>query len=339
MDRTTLSLFGRFPREVANPNRWLVNSIPEMRRFIDYNNGITDIYVSLYSSNYVIDKIYFDFDYGPSVLDDTKKVYKWLMDKDYSVIPVVSGKKGYHLYAITKPKIYGVQAKLLLTKATYSIIKSVFGSFRQEVHIKPDGKQVRVLRNSERIIGPDPTCIGDVRRITRVPNTLRPPENLNYCTYLPPDDFLKMTEADVIDHMKEKHSYTYKIDYSFAPLLTDFEFDLDKKIEAKQWESIGCSSTIATSNPNLFLEQIIRPCLYRHIISIHPSHDVRVATTIDLLNFGYSPEEILDLYSTLGWEDFEEGLCLSQIKSCKKYEPYSCSKLRKYGIPEVCCVG
>ncbi len=310
----------------------------ELQNFINYNNGLHDCYSSIYPSNYLIDKIFFDNDYG-NVLEDTKKMYSWCIDNDLQVIPIVSGKKGYHLYIITKPKIYGKNAKLLLAKAGYSIIKSVFGSFKQEMIYNKEGKEVQVLRNEQGLIAPDPMIISDIRRISRVPNTFRPPENLNFCTYLPPDKFLDMTEFDIIEHMKKRHTYNYSINYRKAPLLTDFEYDFDEEPQFDRWSPIATKKSILTANPSRFLKGLLRPCLYRHMITIHPNHTVRVAATIDMLNHGYSPSEILSVYETLGWEDFEAELCLEQIKSCKQYtKPYSCTKLRKLGIPRVCCI-
>jgi hypothetical protein len=333
MDQPTKELFGRFPREVATPKRWVIHSQKELSDFIRYHNGITDCYVSVYPSNFLIDKIFFDNDYS-NVLEQTKKMYSWLLDNDYQTIPIVSGKKGYHLYVITKPKIYGKEAKLLLTKASYSIIKSVFGPFKQEMHFEK-----QILRNASGIITPDPAVLGDMRRITRLQNTLRPPENRNYCTYLPPDKFLDMTEEDVIHHMKSTHTYDYHINFRKAPLLTDFEYDFEDDPSFSSWTPISSGESILTTNPSLWLKGLLRPCLYRHMVSIHPNHVVRVASTIDLLKAGYTTFEILSVYATLGWEDFEENYSIEQIESCKKYKvPYSCSKLRKYKIPNVCCV-
>ena len=337
MDSTTKLLFGRLPREVACPQRWVVDSWRDFSNFVENNNGLYDCYTSVYPTNYLIDKIFFDCDYG-GVLEDTKLIYKWAMKNEYDAIPIVSGKKGYHIYIITKPKIYGKDAKLLLTKATYSIIKSIFGSFKQELFITPYGKEVQVFRNMDRIITVDPAPCGDIRRISRIPQTLRPPENLNYCTYLPPDDFLDMTEEDIITHMKQPHTYNYKVNFNKAPLLTDFEYEFDDECYT-DWTPMATGKIVKTENPNLFLKGILRPCLYRHLTSIHPSHPVRVASTIDLLNAGFSPTEILSLYEKLGWEDFTPDYCLSQIESCMRFKkPYSCSKLRNMGIPRTCCV-
>ena len=337
MDQTTLILFGRFPRECANPSRFAVNTVKEFDKFVSYNNGVADCFTSVYPSNYLIDKIFFDFDYGPQVLEDTKAVYRWILNEGYSAIPIVSGRKGYHIYMITKPKIYGPQAKLFLTRAAYHVIKEVFGSFKQELYTFPTGKQVQVLRVEDRLIAPDPMVCGDIRRITRIPNTLRPPENYNYCTYLPPDEFLDMDETDIAQHMKKTHNYNYEIAYRGAPLLTDFEYDFYEEPDFDRWSPIS-TGAITTSNPNLFLKELLRPCLYRHITNIHPSHEVRVAATVDLYEAGYDSSQILSIYETLGWEDFDARESLKQIKSCKKYKSYSCSKLRTLGVPRICCV-
>lgn len=332
MDTTKL-LFGIYPREVGL-FRQLIYSPKEMERYLFENNGLHDCYTSIYPTNYLIDKIFFDFDdNGSEVLEDAKRVYRWCLERKYQVIPIVSGRKGLHEYIILKPRIYGKDAKLLLTKATYSIIKSVFGPFKQELHVTPRGKEVQVFRNKDRIIAVDPAPCGDIRRISRIPNTLRPPENNNYCTYLPPDEFLNMTENDVAEFMKRPHTYDYKIDFRKAPLLTDFPYEFDEEMDFSKWSPISKrGEVIVTDNPSLFLKGLLRPCLFRHLNSQHPSHPVRVASTVDLFQAGYSSTEILSLYEKLGWSDFEFQYCLEQIESCKKYKPYSNTKLRSLGI-------
>ena len=338
MDRTTLELFGRLPREVGNPARFPIYSIKQLQEFKNKYNGITDCFVSLYPSNFLIDKIFFDFDYGDYVLDDAKSVYEYLTNHGYKVIPIVSGKKGYHLYWLLKPRIYGSDVKVLLTKATYYIIHEVFGDFKQQAIIDKDGRQRQIFRTKDRIIAIDPTACGDIRRLVRLPNTLRPPENNAYCTYLPPDKFLDMTETDILHHMKSIHNYKYDMDRSNAPLLTDFEYDLKTNFNAREtWETL--TNPITTSNPNLFLQNLLRPCIHKNLIVTHPSHLIRVIATIDLLNMGFSVDSIVDLYSTLGWEDFDEHITRKYVIWCKKYRPYSCTKLRQLGIPKQCCVG
>jgi DNA primase large subunit len=154
-----------------------------------------------------------------------------------------------------------------------------------------------------------------------------------------------MTEMDIVKHMKSTHTYDYQIRYNQAPLLSDFEYDFEE-VEYEKWEHMSKASVIATSSPNLFLEQLLRPCIYNRINNIHPSHPARLAATLDLLAADYSPDEICDLFSVLGWQDFETVETMKQIMSCVKgvkekgYKPYSCRKLREMGMPQIgCCSG
>ena len=353
MDSLTRQLFPNFPREIAFPWRKPCPRLSDFKREVIHNNGISDIYTSVYGSNFLINKIYYDIDYIPHPqvdgryeLEDTKKIYEYCtVEKGYQVIPIVTGKKGYHLYIPVKPKLYKEKSKLYLLTAHYSIIREVFGDFKEEMLILPSGKSVRVLRNKDRIIGPDPAICGDIRRIARVPNTLRPPENINYCTYLPPDEFLDMSHEDIIVHMKDTHTYPTKINYRTAPSLTDFEYKFDKPPEFSSWTPIESSDSVRVGNPNQYLKDFLRPCLYRHMTTIHPSDDVRYASTVDLAAYtDLTPSEIISIYSSLGWEDFDEmttkkkviGICNDTRKG--KHKPWTCAKLVKMGIPRICCV-
>lgn len=316
IDTTTLRLFGDMPREVANPSRKVVHRVSQMARFIEKNNGVKDCYTSVYPLTGVIDEIFYDLD-GKKALKDAKKMYGWLRGEGYSVVPVASGKKGFHLHVLLKPRKYGDEAKSSLLKATMGILSSIFG----------DGEETSV--------SVDPHPIGDVRRICRIPNTLRPPENLNWCTYLPPDGFLDMTEVDVARHIKSPHTYEYDFGGKL-PSLTDFPEP--EGFELKGWNPIGNETPILPKGGNVFLQNVLRPCLYRHLVSPDPKHSVRVAATVDLLKF-FSTDEIFNWYSRLGWTDFNPETTRYQIEHCQGLKSYSCRKLRRLGIPNVCCVG
>jgi len=96
----------------------------------------------------------------------------------------------------------------------------------------------------------------------------------------------------------------------------------------------NCTTNIKkVSDIHKYLKYIIRPCLYKQIIKSHPSHTVRVATTIDLLQF-LNPQQIHDIYARLKWNDFISSYTLYQIESCKGLESYGYKKLRRLGIVE-----
>jgi hypothetical protein len=184
IDITTRLLFGEFPREVGTPVRQTIYSEKQFEDFIARHNGKSDCFVSVYPNNLKITEIFFDFD-GAGALGDAKQLYTFLTERGYPVIPVASGKKGYHLHVLVKGN-GGDKEQLRLV--AWSIIYTAFGEKRPTV---------------------DEKVVGDLRRLCRIPNTLRPPENLNYCTYLPPNVFVKMTERDVAEHIKSPHHYEY----------------------------------------------------------------------------------------------------------------------------------
>lgn len=345
MDVVTKQLFGRFPREIG-VYRYEVNRVQQFEDYVFNKCGIEDIYTSLYPSNFLIDKVFFDLDWGNQVLGDAKSLFKTCESEGFQTIPVISGKKGFHLYPIVRPKIHGTEAKIRLLRLHYYLIEKTFGKFKQEKISLPNGKEVSVLRTKDRIIAPDPQICGDVRRITRVPNTLRPPENLNYCTYVDPDKFLDMDEQDIIEHMKSTHEYKIKINYRKAPNLEDFSYDFENPPNYNDFSPISSENVVKSHITNRFLKGILRPCLYRHITSIHPSNDVRFYATLDLLTLGLQPDNIISIYSGLGWEDFNEMLTKKRIHWIKYkmetqpeiYHSPPCGKLRSKGIPRVCCV-
>jgi hypothetical protein len=315
----------------------------DLKQEITLYNGIRDLYVSLYPSNFLVNKVFFDLDYGDSVLSDAKKIFEYItVTKHHQAIPVVSGKKGYHIYYIVKPEIHKQESRIRLLRAHYSIIKDVFGSFKQKM-VKVNNKTVSVFIAKKRIIAPDPQVCGDIRRISRLPNTLRPPENINYCTYLPPDQFLDMTEDDIAYHMKAKHTYNIKIDYHIAPHLTDFTYDFKDDIPEETYHNPIKAENTTFPTKEIYIKELFRPCIYRHISSIHPIDDIRFCSTLDLLSIGVSSDNIISIYSAFGWEDFVLEKTVRRVKGLEKayqsgkYKPWSCKKLIAKGYPRRCC--
>lgn len=349
LDPVTVEMFSPFTREVANPNQRRVFNRDQFERFIDENNGLSDCYASILPYPYIRpDVIYFDFDDERGIkysVDDARKFYMWLLEEEFTVIPIMSGKKGFHFYVKVNGgrNLLQQQAKMLMHNAGYFMIESVFGHVREIIVRGADGKDRRKLRNKERIIAVDPTVIGDVRRISRIPNTLRPPQNLTWCTFLPVDWHNTMDLIDLIEHMKSTHSYKYPTHR--VPQIEGFPKP-DKKFEDRtDWNPISNGTPLVVTNANEFLKRITRPCLYRHAMSGAPVHAVRAAMTLDLLTAGMTPDEVFGIYGKLGWSDWKPEVTRTQIESLAwrngdgalKLRPYSCKKLRAYGVPIRCC--
>jgi hypothetical protein len=301
-DQLTRQLFGKFPREVGIRSN--IYSMDAMQRYLVENDGVTDCYTSIYTLDYEIDKIFFDFDGYASALEDAKKVCKWLVAEGHPVAVVASGKKGVHIYCLLKPI---PTTKEILSQATWGILKAVFGD--------------RYTKTTA-----DPHCIGDIRRISRIPNTRRPPDNRSWCTPLPPE-FLNFRWMDVVLWAKMPH------EFSEAPRPTQTINDLPhvKLSDIANITPSLIAQPVVSGPSNDLLKAYLRPCLFNAISVPNPMHVARVATATDLLQV-FNPEDVRSLLEPLNWLDWNNTISLSQIKSCKHLKPYTCSKLRSIGM-------
>ena len=301
-DQLTNQLFGKFPREVGIRSN--IYNMDAMQRYLVENDGSNDCYTSIYTLDNVVDKIYFDFDGYASALEDAKRVYKWLIAEGHSVVVIASGKKGIHIYVLLKPI---PTTKELLSQATWGILKSVFGNNYTKTTV-------------------DPHCIGDIRRISRIPNTRRPPQNKFWCTPLPPE-FMNFRWMDVINWTRMPH------EFSEAPRPTQTINDIPhlKLVDIADITPALIAQPVVSSGSNELLKAYLRPCLYNAINVPNPLHVARVATATDLLQV-FSPDDVRTFLEPMNWLDWNNSITLSQIKSCKHLKPYTCSKLRSIGM-------
>jgi hypothetical protein len=301
LDPTTRFLFNSYPRELGK-KRNLIRDEEEFVTKIDMMNGADEVFTNVNPMDGSINKIFIDFD-GKFALEESQKVYQYLISKNIPAIPIASGKKGVHIYAIFRSR-KGEDNKEVLYKATKSIFIGALGDTNKSV---------------------DPHVVGDLRRLCRVPNTLRPPENASYCTYLPPGKgFLEMRDKDLWWYLRGTHDYDFEheIDRSGKPEFKDVMLpEIEKQ---KVTFTNPCpNEEVKPYVDNEHLKQLLRPCLYRLMTIEEPRHLVRVASTGELLKADFKPKEILAMYRTLKWRDFDEGYTLYQIEHCK---PISCSK-------------
>ena len=295
LDKPTSLLFHSYPREIGK-KRSLVRDEREFISKIDLLNGVDEVFTNVNSVDGTMDKVFIDFD-GPSALAESQQVYQFLLSNNIPSIPVASGKKGIHLYVLFKPR-RGQDNKETLFKATKSLFISALGEHNKSV---------------------DPHVVGDLRRLCRVPNTLRPPENLAYCTFLPPSKgFLEMKPIDLCWYIKGTHTYPTE-DYLGKNGFPTFEEVILPEVE-KQKITFTVVPSIVPDKVYVddeHLKQLLRPCLYRLLTVEEPRHHVRLAVTADLLLMDYTPDEILNMFRGLKWIDWDEDITRTQINSCK----------------------
>ncbi|MHA1869050.1 MAG: hypothetical protein ACTSXD_13485 [Candidatus Heimdallarchaeaceae archaeon] len=181
-------MFLKFPREIATPKRQVVWSLKEFIRTINRLNTKKNLYTSLYAYSCegnnidydkpIIDKIFFDLD-GKSAKND---IYKLLEKTEkYKKIIIFSG-GGFHLYILTKDRIF----------RSPNIAKSSLLYYQENFTKNLDLESL------------DTHVLGDIRRITRIPNTF----NLKRKRFCIPvfESEIEMAEDLAIQQRKENLS-------------------------------------------------------------------------------------------------------------------------------------
>jgi hypothetical protein len=325
----------KFPKEFAIPNRLKVNSKKDVFKLLEQHEGIRDCYISLYPLPYsytykidntilweynsiMIDKISYDLDENEAF--EVASEFNFVHKNKYTIIPDITGKKGYHLHIRLKPIYYPIwEAKRLLFNAHIYLISQVFDEIPKEF---------------------DSSLFGDIMQIIRIPNTRRPTNKLMWCTFIPPD-FDELTEEEVLKFTKHPQNPD-NFDYKVNSLPTLYDFPIVKNVHFEELDIIHTLDKSKTYDRNVvydILQSLLRPCIYRHITADNPIHHARVAATRDLLR-RFTPEKIWNWFKVLNWDDWGDGedawMYIQYVRNLE--HPYSCKKLRYYRIPRICCV-
>lgn len=148
-------ILNKFPCRVGVPEQRKCQTKQEALERINRNNGVTDVYATLYNGS--VDKIVWDFDVAPDdktrystfedALSDFQKMTEFFEDRGWSQMSVFSG-GGLHKYLKT------VDAKLQNPRVA---IREVQRKYQDQLELKTDE-----------------AIFGDVERVFRVPNTWHP---------------------------------------------------------------------------------------------------------------------------------------------------------------------
>ena len=296
-------LFKRFPRDVDYPRK-VVYNYEELKRFVELTNGIKSVYVALYDHTFIIDKIFFDFDSKDITLafEDVKTFIKRLNEYNYPFIPVFSGRKGFHVYVLLKP----------WTPPNVETAKAVLRDLQQALA----GDLTTCDRN----------IFGDIRRLTRYPNTLN---KTNYCVPLP-YDFVNWNISQIIDYAKSQREIDYEI--KNLPSINAFIDNINEYTNAPS--KLKPLHEIVDMPPLLYLvKPLIRPCIFESVtIEPDPPHIVRLSLVTELMYYGWSKESIHELIKKLKWRDYNSKMTKLQIDQIfrKKYLPPSCYKIKNF---------
>lgn len=296
-------LFGDFPREVGVPSRTEVNSFDTLEKFIEKNNGVKDCYVSIYANSGVVDKLFFDIDSPNGFLKSRSaatRVYNYLVTNDFTAVAILSGKKGFHIYAplIQEPNLNTSTSKRLLRGASVYIIE-------------------KTLSEEERTFM-DFSVIGDIRRLARIPNTRRPPKNITYCIVLP-SNWTDLSDVELVQFSKNPNFIS--LDWEPQHKLSELPLAKKSTYNYMTTESIKVHfvkhEKIHNGAVDIILTKFLRPCIKHFLTSANPLHYVRYIATLDLLLQKFTPDNIFEIYSQLNWIDFNPSITKYQINTAK----------------------
>ena len=264
-------LIRTFPREIGFPERKLVHTEQEFYEIVNARNKTTNIYFSIYKryGDIDIDKIYFDFDCDSEdelwkVLEQVKKLHKYCNEKGYYHMMFFSGRKGFHFYIFTKNGKRLMYPKDALTRA-----------------------HKRFMDNLK--ITPDFHCIGDIARISRVPNTMHMESKL-YCIPLKREDLYKSIQY--IKHIAKKQQHEYVV---YGKRF----FDLEKYDEILDYKKNAAKSSfdIEIKTDDKIIKSFY-PCMQSIFLNLkHPTggHDMgnymgRFFATVYMRDLGFTQQ-------------------------------------------------
>lgn len=300
------TLFPLFPRTYGK-YRKIIKSPDNLITQIKRENGLKDIFISIYDKNLIIDKIIFDIDASkPSdlqkALSQAKSLYDALTSEGIPSIPIFSGKKGFHIYALFSP-----------IKVDYFTCGDLIRNVQE------------YFLSKKNITMADPHLIGNSNALIRIPNTLN---KSRYCIPLPN---LDLSIYDILNLSLSTQPFPFSL--SDRPDIREFYDPSRSPTPINNGESLNVSSNIVPENIKTFLKTLIRPCVFESITNNRePPHFCRAELVTELRSLGYKPESITKIIEKLRWADFDLNTTKKYVEKYQKYLPYSCRKLKSMGI-------
>ena len=275
-------LFNTFPREVGKYRKW-VYSIRQLHEWVEMMNGVAEPYVSIYDMSFKIRQLFFDLDHPnfDKVLEEARKFYIAVRDMGYMVLPVYSGKKGFHIYIATKE----------VDTPGLSIASSIVG-YSQLYFV--NNLNLKLVDNH---------CIGNVRQMARHPNTVRLHKPV-YAIPLP-EEWVKWSKTKLLSEALEPHPewYEWHDGELFDPLTVNMDDSVKSILEKTEPILKNMDLSFVPDNIALFLEALnIYPCVIEHVVyDEEPPHWARFELVAQLRLRGFSPEYIQKIIERLGW--------------------------------------
>ena len=342
MDDIEYELFGMFPRFVGNPSQWAAFDEGSFDLFKSHNEGESQCYsrISWYGADgsLMLDKVFLDLDGSVplanytetelvgklrrdrsfrekvlgKVVNDVRNVAELCNEESIPLIGVYTG-KGVHLHALFESRRNPAEA-----------YESRQQWFIEECDLETFDPQVK----------------GDMKRLCRVPNCRRYDEKLEaptdlYTVPLSKNELETITADELVKFSKAPRQIPVPGE-SRPPFLKAPEYDVDQShptVEVDQQETGEMSEV--TDKMEAWLQDVLNlPCMVQRLQTRNPAHYVRLNSAILMFNVGMTVEEVVTVFSQLGWHDFDKKVTRKHLKQIKRrgYVDMSCAKLQSKGL-------
>ena len=81
-------------------------------------------------------------------------------------------------------------------------------------------------------------------------------------------------------------------------------------------------------------EWLQMPCMYERIKQRNPEHEVRLNAAVLLFNVGFTPEEVIDIFSRVRWVDWNRSKTEYYVRHAWKhgYSDMNCETAKRLGL-------
>lgn len=342
MDEIQYELFGEFPRFVANPSQWAVFDEGTFDMFLEKNEGQANCYsrISRYGRDgaIMLDRVFLDLDgkVPQSGLTDTELVGRLFRDEqfrqdvlgdvvsDVRSIAELCHKESIPMVGVYTGKGVHIHAFFEERRSPQTAYSSRQKWFVEECDVSTFDEQVR----------------GDMKRLCRVPNCRRYDDKLDastdlYVVPLSKQEMRELTVDDLVSFCKSPRQIPIPGE-SPPPFLKAPEYDSEDTREVVKVEKRDTGEfSEVTEKLEMWLEDVLQlPCMYERMKTRNPAHYVRLNSAVLMFNAGMSVDEVVTVYSQLGWHDFDKKVTTKHLKQIKRrgYVSMSCAKIQSKGL-------
>jgi len=349
-------LFGEFPRYVGlvGPERgdrrdqFPAFDEPCFRLFLDANYGECNLYTRIShlggEGGSILDEVFLDLDVDKpdkgrdedwasevipemrrdrmvaddvlgDVVEDARKAARYIQDEGWPAIGVFSG-LGIHIHVLTEPEVEPSRELKTMTR----MIEDEAGLMTL------DEKGARQ---------------GDFNRLCRVANCPRVASDGHpvalYTIPLTLDELADITPEELLKWSDDTRQIDVPVgDRPSMQVVEDYESSSEGGVvDTETREITDVSAEEYEDQFETFVKDVLKmPCMYERMMSRNPDGDVRLNSAILMFNSGMDIDGVQEVYSKLGWFDYDPEITREKLEYIheNRYRSMSCQTIQEKGL-------